>query len=90
MTVFIHVHHQTETAYVVHGIAFSMDSAIQSVNSGVDHLKSLSIPPYSGEASTPHDTSVSNDQCITSTTGVYQSHNIAVDHDDITVDNANS
>ena len=67
--------------YVDHGVAFSMDSAIQSVNSVVDHPKSLSIPP---EAS-----SVSDDQCATPTTGVYQSYNIAVDHDDITVDDAN-
>ena len=67
--------------YVDHGVAFSMDSAIQSVNSVVDHPKSLSIPP---EAS-----SVSDDQCATPTTGVYQSYSIAVDHDDITVDDAN-
>ncbi|XP_065889011.1 uncharacterized protein [Dysidea avara] len=67
--------------YVDHGVAFSMDSAIQSVNSVVGHPKSLSIPP---EAS-----SVSDDQCATPTTGVYQSYNIAVDHDDITVDDAN-
>ena len=47
--------------YVDNGVAFSMDSAIQSVNSGVDHPKSPSIPPYYREASTPHDTSVSDD-----------------------------
>ena len=76
--------------YVDHSIAFSMDSAIQSVDTNViDHPESLSIPPYSEDIVASYDTSASDKQCTTPTTGVYQSHNIAVDHDGVTVENLN-
>jgi len=73
--------------YVDHSIAISTDSVYQSFNTGVcvgkHHLESLSIP-FPDE----QGTSFTNDQCTTPTTGVYQSHNIAVDYNH--ADNVNS
>ena len=68
--------------YIDHSIAASTtDSAYHSLNTGVGegrhHLESLSITSLVDE----QDTSSTHDQCATPTTGVYQSHNIAVIHD---------
>jgi len=69
--------------YIDHSIAAgATDSAYHSLNTGVGegrhHLESLSITSLVDE----QDTSSTYDQYATPTTGVYQSHNIAVIHDD--------
>ena len=83
----VFTHSLSEGNYVDHRLASTSDSACQSpdMSAGVGKtspgFENISTPPCFVHDSTSHNTSSSDDRCVTPTIGVYQSQNIAAEHD---------